>query len=171
MPNIRTIDMSETGIWGHSSKEGSNKYFMISLPSVGKEYDAFKAALKKLDISSKDMTGCVLDRETNTLTTDRSLLINSEHYNVIEDALLLPRDVLLLGPTDARDRRPCTGLDRETNKLYHIGSMRSVSYVAAHDDGSFVVDPETCQHFVIEPTDTIGRLQTEPLKAVEKFVT
>jgi len=130
------------GVWGHSSVSGGENYIIfsshINLYTVEEILQSEGIGYKRLKGCYKNQTECAWIVNTNQAV---------ENFLVFRSILSNQESVLLLGPTDARDRRPAALLYFRGD-LDYLGLFQSVDKATALAQDAWTFDPSTNTYYI-----------------------
>jgi hypothetical protein len=131
------------GVTPHSSDAGQGKYVIFSV-SVWNLVDLVQV-LSSNNIGHKKLVGCYKGKEED------SWIIKYDDFPLVFKAGLLgdQESVLILGPCDARDRRPAKlAFLNPLDNSKELGKFHSVSEATAKAQDAWTYDPGSKEYFI-----------------------
>jgi hypothetical protein len=104
---------------------------------------AFRAWATAQGIAFKSLRGCYQGQ------AEDSFLVPLEEFEKVKPWTVEQESILLLGPCDARDRRPATLLFEDGSK-HDLGLFRACTRTAALSRASWTYDPMQNTYFIAE---------------------
>ena len=127
-------------VWGHSSLIGGNEYVIFASDRTFHEVVSY---MQPLGINYKVLFGFYKGEY------EVSYMVRKADYNIYLQFLTDTQEcIMLVGPCDARDRRPATLLWFSDGIFEDIGKIRSVSHEVAMESDAWSYDPQMHQFFV-----------------------
>ena len=131
----------QSGIWGHSSAAGNENYIIFCVGKEPRVAAAFRIWVTAMKLPFKSLKG-----RYNGVMED-SFIMREEDFQKVKHWAANEETVLLLGPCDARDRRPAK-LIHKGGGIEHIGMFRACSKNEALFRPSWTYDPSLDLYFV-----------------------
>lgn len=138
---MSTNNVETSSVWGHSSKIGGNRYVIFSHNHPG----FMERTLENLGVSFKKVKGCYKGVE------ETAFVINYDNYTQTLENLLThdcQESILVLGTSDARDKRPAELVFLESGQRRGIGLMQSVSEEEAKAQDAWTYDKLQNKYFI-----------------------
>lgn len=140
------------GTWGHSSATGGNSYVIFSVDrdnlstvELQGRRQALIARMNDRKIGYKPLVGSWEGK------TEQAFIINLDRLRDVWDLVKASEQdaVLVLGPCDARDRRPATIHTVAETNSYYLGLFQSVTEKTAKTFPGWTYDPSTGEFFAV----------------------